>query len=261
MFTDTHCHLAHGRVRQDLPGVLHRAHEAGVTRIVCATGDLHESRAAVAIARDNPGVWCTAGVHPHEAKDVSPGFSGEVQQLAADPLNVAIGEIGLDYHYDFSPRDAQRQVFAEQLALAVRLGKPVVVHTREAFEDTLAILAESRVDRARVVLHCCTEPAGNVRLALDAGMTISFSGIVTFKNSEFLRDSALLVPDDRLLVETDAPFCSPEPVRKMKTNEPSNVVHVAACLAELRGVSTRRLAELTTANAVRFFALPPPTIL
>jgi TatD DNase family protein len=268
-------------LRQDLPGVLLRARQAGVTRIICAAGDLQESRAAAAIAAANDGVWFTAGVHPHGAKDVAGSSAGvaspdadpqaeeragrgpekavrcvaSIAQLAAEPQNVAVGEIGLDYHYDLSPRATQRQVFAEQLALAVRLRKPVVLHTREAFDDTLAILAESRIDGARVLLHCCTEPAPNVRRALDLGTTVSFSGIVTFRNSGHLRQAALIVPDDRLLIETDAPFCSPEPMRKMKTNEPANVLHVAACLAGLRGTTSARLAELTTANAVRFFAL------
>ena len=253
---DAHCHLAHGRLRQLLPGVLARARAAGVTRVICAAGSVHESRAALAVARAEEGVRCLAGVHPHEAKDAAAGYLAAIEALAGEPANVAVGEIGLDYHYDLSPRDVQRRVFAEQLALARKLGKPAVIHTREAFDDTLAVLAESGLDAARAVLHCCTEPPDNLRRALDIGAAISFSGIVTFASAGYLRESAALVPDERLLVETDGPYCSPQPVRRMKTNEPANVVHVAACLAAVRHVSVETIAAVTTANAERFFGLP-----
>jgi TatD DNase family protein len=171
-----------------------------------------------------------------------------------------VGEIGLDYHYDFSPRQAQRRVFTEQLDLARRLGRRVVVHTREALEDTLAILRASGIDARHLVFHSCTEDSAGVRRVLDTGAMVSFSGIVTFAGTDYLRQAARLAPDERLLIETDSPYLSPEPVRKMKTNEPANVAHVCACLASVRGVSPEALAELTTANARRFFALPdhPP---
>ena len=253
---DTHCHLAHGRLRQDVEGVLGRARGAGVARLICATGTVHESKAALSLARKHAGVWCTAGLHPHDAGEAGENYLDAIERLAADARNVAIGEIGLDYHYDFSPRDAQRRVFAEQLDLARRLGKPVVVHTREAFEDTMAVLRGAGIDGTRVVMHCCTEGAANVRVALDLGATVSFSGIVTFKNTAYLREAAAVVPDERLLIETDSPFCSPEPVRRMKTNEPANVAHVAACLASVRGTSPEDIARITAANAVRFFHLP-----
>jgi len=252
---DTHCHLAHGRLRRQVDDVIARAAAAGVTRMICATCDLAEAKAAISIVRGRDNVWCSAGVHPHEARDAPGGYLAALEQLAGEPKNVAIGEIGLDYHYDFSPREDQRRVFAEQLDLARRLGKPVVMHTREAFDDSAGILRESGIDTARVVLHCCTEPPENVRHALEMGMTISFSGIVTFKKTGELRRGAALVPDDRLLIETDSPFCSPEPVRKMRTNEPANVAHVAARLAALRGATPGAIAELTASNAMRFFDL------
>ena len=235
--------------------MLLRARAAGVGAVICAAGDLVESRANLGLAHREKDVFALAGVHPHEAKDAQEGYLSQLEELAADARNVGIGEIGLDYHYDFSPRDAQRRVFGEQLDLARRLGKNVVVHTREAFEDTLALIAANGVEGRRIVFHSFTENVAAARRALDLGATISFSGIVTFARSDELRQAALLVPADRMLVETDAPYLSPEPVRKMKTNEPANVLHVATFLAHLRGVAIDELARQTTENAKRFFDL------
>ncbi len=255
---DTHCHLAHSRLIRQAKDALTRAQEAGVIACICAAGDLDEAEAALALTREHANVFCTAGVHPHDAKDAAEGYLTQIEKLACETKNVAIGEIGLDYHYDFSPRDVQRGVFAEQLELARRVGKPIVVHTREALDDTLAILAESAVDGCRVVFHSFTEGPADARRVLDIGATIGFSGIATFKKCQPLRESASIVPDDRILIETDAPYLSPEPVRKMKTNEPANVAHVAACLAAVRGSTPEAFAELTTENAVRFFGLKLP---
>jgi TatD DNase family protein len=252
---DTHCHLNNGRLRPIASEALQRARQAGVVAVVCASADFPESYASRTLAEANTDVWFTAGVHPHDAAAAPSDLAGRLQALAGHTRCVAIGEIGLDYHYDYSPRDTQRRVFADQLALAARLDMPVVVHTREAFDDTLAILADSPADLSRTVLHSCTEGPENVGRALELGVWVSFSGIVTFKKSDELRQSALLVPRDRLLIETDAPFLSPEPVRKMKVNEPANVAHVAQCLAGVLGVGVEALAELTTANAVRLFGL------
>ncbi len=252
---DTHCHLCHGRLRPQVDDVLNRARAAGVVAMICAAGDLPESAAALGLGRREPDVYSIAGVHPHDAREAPPDYLDRVEQLAADPKNVAIGEIGLDYHHDYSPRDDQRRVFAEQLELGRRIAKTIVVHTRDAFDDTLRILAESGVAGEKVVFHSWTGEEADLRRALDIGATISFSGIVTFKKTAALRESARLVPPDRLLIETDAPFLSPVPVRKMRTNEPANVAHVAACLGELLACGTEQLAERTTANAVRFFGL------
>ena len=252
---DTHCHLAHGRLRQQVPAVLQRARDAGMVAAICAAGNVQESRAALGIAREHEGVRCLAGVHPHAANEVSEDYLQQIEQLAARDENVAVGEIGLDYHYDFSPREDQRRVFAEQLALAVQIGKAVVVHTREAFDDTMEILGEAGVDGSRVVFHSFTGTSDEARRALEIGATISFSGIVTFKRSDDLRTAAAFVPAEKILLETDAPFLSPEPVRKIRTNEPAHVAHVATCLAAVRDTTPDALAELTTANAVRFFGL------
>ena len=252
---DTHCHLCHGRLRSQLDGVLTRAREAGVVAFVCAAGDLKESQAAAAIASQREDVYYMAGVHPHDSKDAPADYLAQIEQTACDPKNVAIGEIGLDYHYEYSPREDQQRVFAEQLGLARRLGKKIVIHTREAFEDTMAMLAEAGAIGPDVVFHSFTGGPEQARLVLDMAATISFSGIVTFPKAEDIRQAAKLVPADRLFIETDAPFLSPEPVRKMKTNEPANVAHVAAFLARLYGVSEEQLSEQTTANAVSFLGL------
>ncbi|MFP4105419.1 MAG: TatD family hydrolase [Phycisphaerae bacterium] len=258
---DSHCHLTHKRIRKDLDAVLQRARQAGLIHIVCAAGNLPESAAACELAQTTDGLTFMSGTHPHDAKDVAADHLQQLRELAANPKHIAIGEIGLDYHYDFSPRDVQQTVFAEQLALAAKLGKPVAIHSREAWEDTARILREANIPGDNLLLHCCTEPAENVREALDMGMSISFSGAVTFKNADPLRLAAKLVPNDRLLIETDAPFMSPEPVRKMRPNEPSNVRHVCTCLADLYGMKPARLAEITSENVRRFFNLPDEQML
>jgi len=252
---DTHCHLADRRLRRNLDDVIEGAAREGVGSVICASASLPDAEVAADIASRYEAVFCTAGVHPHNAAEQDAEYLDQVERLAGCPNNVAVGEIGLDYHYDFSPRPRQQEVFAEQLALAKRLGKVAVVHTREAFDDTMAIVRESGVDPSRLVFHSFTGGPGEVRQVLDIGAVVSFSGIVTFKNADDLRSSALLVPDDRILVETDAPYLSPEPVRRIKVNQPAFVVHVAAFLGALRGVEVEKFAEQTTANAVRTFGL------
>ena len=252
---DTHCHLAGGRLRQQARAVLDRAAAAGVGVVVCASAAVSETEAAADLAQTYPNVFFTAGTQAIKDIDPEGPYVAVLESLARRLRNVAIGECGLDYYHGLCPRDVQQRVFARQLELARRLDKPIVVHTREAFDDTLAVLIASGIEPRRVAIHCCTEGPDNVKRLIDFGATVSFSGIVTFKNTDFLRRAAALVPDDRLLIETDSPYLSPEPVRKMKINEPANVAHVAACLARVRGVSVEALAEQTTANAVRFFAL------
>jgi TatD DNase family protein len=252
---DTHCHLTNPRLKDDVDAVLDRAAGAGVIACICAAANLAESHLSQTLAGRKGNVRFIAGIHPHEAKDAPEDYLRELENLAADANNVAIGEIGLDYHYDFSPRRQQQLVFQQQLDLAKRLGKPVVIHTREAFDDTLAILANSGIETTTVLFHSFTEgPAGGAK-ALDIGAMISFSGISTFANAQEIRRLATLAPESRLMVETDAPFLSPEPVRRMKTNEPANVSHVAACLAAARGMDAEEFAQITTDNAIAFFNL------
>lgn len=252
---DTHCHLTDGRLVGQIEPVLARARSAGVAAVVCAASDVADSVAAAELADRHEMVFATAGVHPHDAKTAGEDYLRQVERLAGRAGNVAVGEVGLDYHYDLSPRQLQRRVLAEQLELAGRLGKPVVLHTREALDETLAILAEAGLPGERIVFHSFTGGPGEVRRVIDLGAFVSFSGIATFKKSADIRAAAALVSDDRILAETDAPYLSPEPVRKMQVNEPANVAHVLRCLAAARKVATEALAEATTANARRFFGL------
>jgi len=259
---DTHCHLAHGRLRQDIPDVLMEAGRAGVGQIVCAAADMDDSRAALDIARKYnlggecmPRVWATAGIHPHDAKDTPTNYIHQLEELLSRDECVALGEIGLDYHYDFSPREDQRRAFGEQLDFARRLDCPVVIHMREAFDETMTILAESGVAGQHVIFHSFTSGPDEARRCLDFGAAISFSGIATFKTAEDIRAAAVLCPEGRILVETDAPYLSPEPVRKVKRNVPAHVVHVAMRLAEERNIAPKDFASQTTANAIRLFRL------
>jgi TatD DNase family protein len=256
---DSHCHLTNGKLANHLAEVLAQSRDVGVVAVLTAGTSVLDSTAALGMARRNEGVVFSVGVHPHEAKDVAADYLQQLKGLAATggALCVAVGEIGLDYHYDFSPREAQRRVFTEQMDLAVELGKPVIVHTREAAADTLATLAPY-AGRLRGVLHSFTGDATEVRAFLDQGWHIGFAGIVTFKNADANRDAAKLVPLDRLLVETDAPYLSPVPVRKVFPNTPAHVVHTARFLADLRGEPFEAFAGETTANAVDLFGLDIP---
>ncbi len=252
---DSHCHLADEAFVSDLDGAIHRAREAGLSSALCilAAGDEPEA-ARARIVRDKwSAVRFATGVHPHSAGD----FAGRVDASVATTRAHAdafaacgIGEIGLDYHYDFAPRDLQRQVFAAQLALARDLNRAVIIHTREASDDTFALLRES--GGVRGVFHCFTGDVAMARRALDIGFYLSFAGIVTFPKAEALREAARIVPADRLLVETDSPYLAPVPYRG-KRNEPAYVARVVESLAQTRGVAPEALAEQTSSNFVALF--------
>lgn len=251
---DTHCHLDPAYF-PDGPGPpMARARAAGVVGfVVIGVGDtLAPARAAVALAEELPSeVAATVGVHPHDAR-LFGEMAEELADLARRPAVVAIGECGLDYHYDHSPRDTQRDAFARQIALARAVGKPIVVHTRSAPGHTLDVLrAECRGD-VRGVIHCFSEDRAFAQVALDLGFYVSFSGIVTFKNAKAIADVAGWAPADRVLVETDSPYLAPVPFRG-KPCEPAYVTHTAARVAELRGVSLEVLAQTSTHNAVTLF--------
>jgi TatD DNase family protein len=239
---DTHAHLD---ALDDLSGALARARAAGVARIVAIASGLASARATRAIAAGAEGVYVAAGIHPHQAAD------DEDARALVDGETVAVGEIGLDFYRDYAPRDRQRQVFVEQLELAAELGKPVVVHSRAADEETAELLAAFG---GSVVLHCFSSP-GLLPVALERGYYVSFAGNVTYPNAEELRAAAAEVPADRLLAETDAPYLAPQPVRG-KRNEPAYVVHTVAALAAVRGQDPRVLAAQLDANASDVFSLP-----
>ena len=251
MWTDSHCHLPYEGL-DDPAAAVAEAAAAGVGRLVTVGTDVAQSRAAIAVARAHPGVWATAGVHPHDAKD---GIGG-LEALLAEPEVVAVGECGLDHHYDHSPRDVQREMFLAQVELAHRHDLALVIHTREAWDETFAVLAEAGVPD-RTVFHCFTGGAPEARRALDVGGHLSFSGIVTFKSAGDVRDAVALCPLDRLLVETDSPYLAPVPHRG-RVNRPALVPVVGAAVAAVRGVDVAGVEAATTANAERLFRLPPP---
>lgn len=254
MLIDSHCHLDEEHVPGGHVDVLTRARAAGVRGFVTigVGRDLGPARAAVAIAEHEPDVVATVGVHPHDAEGLDDAIEAEMRALARRRRVVAVGEIGLDYHYDHSPRDTQKVVFRKFIALARELRKPIVVHTRSAADDTLAILREENARDCGGVIHCFSEDLAFARQALDLGFYLSFSGIVTFKTAAAIQEVAREAPADRILVETDAPYLAPVPLRG-KRCEPAFVVHTANKVAELRGVGADELARLTTENARRFF--------
>jgi TatD DNase family protein len=252
MWTDDHCHLP-GDVGE-AAGVVEDAKAAGVTRMITIGTTLDDSLAAIAVAGAIDGVWATVGLHPHEAKD---GLDG-LEALLSAPNVVAVGECGLDYHYDHSPRDVQRDVFAQQIGLAHRHDLALVIHTRNAWDDTFALLDENGVP-SRTVFHCFSGGEPEARRALDIGAYLSFSGIVTFPKADDVRRAAEVCPPDRLLVETDSPYLTPVPHRGT-ANRPAFVTLVGAAIANLKGASADEMAALTWANADRIYGLgdPPP---
>ncbi len=254
MLIDTHCHLQDPDLLPDIEGVLRRAQEAGVEKMVCVGYDLPSSRAAVQLAQRYKPVYAAIGIHPHDAKTYSPAVEKELRQLAANPKVVAIGEIGLDYYRDLSPRDLQKDVFIQQIHLAQSLKKPIVIHDRDAHEDTLKILREEKGGQYGGVMHCFS---GHLPMALELvkmNFYISFAGPLTFKNNKKGQEAAANIPMDRLLVETDSPYLSPEPKRG-KTNEPAFVRYTAQKLADLRGKTLEEVAYLTNLNAHKIFRL------
>jgi TatD DNase family protein len=253
-FIDSHAHLADPAFDADRESVIQRARAAGAVAVVCIGESIAAGERAAAIASAHADfVFSTAGVHPHDAASFDPRTDPDSIRAIIARGAVAIGECGLDYHYDHSPRDLQRRAFASQLALASELARPVVVHTRDAEEDTEAMVAEAGAAGVRGVLHCYTGSHRLAEAAISAGWHVSFSGIVTFKKWD---DDALirLVPDDRLLVESDSPFLAPVPNRG-KRNEPAWVSFTVARVAAARGVDAAALGALTAENAVRFFDL------
>ncbi len=260
---DAHCHLDPGYFPEGPDAVLKRAADAGVVGfVVVGVGEtLEQARHAVALARRLPERVCACvGLHPHDAARWTESTHDELRDLARSPEVVAVGEIGLDYHYDHSPRDVQRAVFARLIALARDVKKPIVVHTREAADDTLAILEREGARDVGGIIHCFSEDRPFAARALDLGFDVSLSGIVTFKNARAVQEVAAWAPLDRILVETDSPYLAPVPLRGKKC-EPAHVVHTARRVAELRGIGLEELAAATLANTERRFskAFPRPS--
>ncbi len=247
MLIDTHCHLGDSKFDHDRIAVVERAREAGVSHVVIVADSKPSTYQAIEVAR-SLGLSATAGVHPHEAFSWSPDVAAQIEAALDDPAVVAVGETGLDYHYNHSSREDQRRAFSAQLELGVRSGFPVVVHSRSADDDMAAMLRDTN---ATYILHSFSAGPTVLQVALDAGAYLSFSGMVTFR-SWTDTDAVKAVPDARLLIETDAPYLAPTPHRG-KRNEPAFVRHVAERVAEIRSQSTEEITQHTTANAVRCF--------
>lgn len=253
MLIDTHCHLDFPDFAEDLAGYVARAESAGVTRMVTISTRVARFEAYRAIAERFPSVWCSVGTHPHNAHEELDVTAGQLARLSEHPRCVAIGEAGLDYHYDKSPREAQAQGFRTHIAAARMTQLPLVIHARQADDDMIAILREETEKGAfPAILHCFTAGPELARIGVELGLYVSFSGILTFKTSEDLRRIAADVPLDRLLVETDAPYLAPVPFRG-KQNQPAYVVETAKVLAEVRGMGLDEMARITTANAQRCY--------
>jgi len=256
---DSHCHLDEARFQPDRDSVIGRAVAAGVTRMITigASGGMQANYDALASAAAHHGVYASVGIHPHEAGAASAEVLDEIARLARLPKVVAVGETGLDYYYDNSPRPVQQAVFRQFIHLARTMALPLVVHLRDAYDDALSILREEHAAEVGGVIHCFSGDRGSARRFLDLGFDLSFSGIITFKNADELRAVARTVPLDRFLIETDAPFLAPVPYRG-KRNEPAYVVHTAAAIAAARDQPMEEVAAATCANAERRFRLADP---
>ena len=254
MLIDSHCHLDFETFAPELDAVVDRARKAGVGGLLTICTKLSEFERVRGIAERFPDVWCSVGVHPHEAASEPHTDAKRLVALTHHPKVVGIGEAGLDYYYEHSPREAQRAIFREHIAAARESGLPLIVHSRDADEETIELLDEgARAGNLTGVIHCFSSTAFLAERSLALGFYISFSGIVTFKKADELRAVAKSIPEDRLLVETDSPYLAPVPFRG-KRNEPAYVAHTAAFVAELRGVSREQLAGASTANFHRLFA-------
>ena len=253
---DSHCHLEDKRFEGDVEGALARMRAAGVSRCILAGSDLATSEKITALAEAHPQVYGVVGVHPHEASTFALSQLPVFTEMLHKPRIVGVGEIGLDYHYDFSPRETQREAFAAQLDFAFEQGVPAVFHVRDAHGDTLDLFRAHRGRLPAGVLHCYTGSAESAREYLDLGFYISFSGSVTFQNARNLQEAARYVPLSRLLVETDSPYLAPVPMRG-KRNEPAYVGYVAQKVAELKGVPLEELIARTTENVERLYGISP----
>jgi TatD DNase family protein len=258
---DTHAHLDFAQFGDDLEAVLARASDEGVSCVVTVGFDLESSRQAVSLAREHANLRACVGVHPHEAGKVAASYLADMEELGADAQVVAVGEIGLDYYRDRAPRPVQRRVFEEQLDLAAELGKPVVVHDRDAHGDVIEMLRQwseklarsnGKLSRPLGVVHCYSGDQAMAEELFELGFLVSVAGTVTFENARRLQELVDHLPMDKLLVETDSPFLSPHPYRGQR-NEPARVRLVASKIAEIRGVPLREVARATTDNAARMF--------
>jgi TatD DNase family protein len=255
-FADSHCHLTDPQFDDDREAVIERARAAGVSRflVIGATGDFSHNEKAVELAQQHADVFAVIGIHPHDAKTITTDTYVRLRELTRAPKVVGLGETGLDFYYDNSPREDQRTHFRAFIRLARELGLPLSMHVRDAYEEAAHTLRAEGEGQVRGVMHCFTGSIEEAKVLLDLGLFISFSGIITFKSAQALRAAARIVPLDRLLIETDCPLLAPVPYRG-KRNEPAYVVQVAKTLAEVKGCTLAEIAEATKQNAETLFRL------
>jgi len=253
---DTHCHLTFNELAGDVDAVIARSREAGVTGWITVGTDPQDNRKAVELAERFKNVYAAVAIHPHDARTVTGATIAELKRLVQHEDVVAVGETGLDYHYNLSRHEDQIRVFVEHLKIAAEFNLPVIIHCREAFDETMSILEQHGGGVKKVVFHCFSGSAEQAKIVLDTGYYISITGVVTFKKAEEIRRAAAVVPVERLMVETDCPYMSPEPMRKQKVNEPALMIHTAAFLAKLKGMDLDSFAEAVTATSRSFFGLP-----
>jgi TatD DNase family protein len=254
---DTHCHLTFAQLEPHIEAVLDRSREAGVTGWITVGTDRRQIKKVIALIPGYDNMYAALGIHPHHAKDVSAEDISFLKSVAGGEKIVAIGETGLDFHYTFSEAEIQKEVFKAQLAIAAELALPVVIHSRNAFDDTMQILDDFEGKLKGVVIHCYSGTADQAKLILQRGFYISFTGIITFtKKVNETIDAAKLVPLDKMMVETDCPYISPEPVRNKRPCEPAFMAHTVRKLAELKGMDLADFAREVTATSKYFFNLP-----
>lgn len=254
MLIDTHCHLDFPDFDADRPAVMERATLAGVGLIINVASSLHASRQAVSLAKENASVYASVGIHPHDAKEFSPEAFLELQSLASSPKVVAIGEVGLDFYRNLSPADQQIDAFGRLIALALKKDLPLIVHSRLAQEETLRVLGEAPARLKGVVIHCFSGDVAYLKKCLDLGFFVSFTANITYKKAHALREVVTYTPLERMFLETDAPFLSPEGKRGER-NEPAHTTLVAQEVARIKGISYEAVCDQTTLNARRFFGL------
>ena len=250
---DTHAHLNDPRFDEDREAVLEKMQALGMLNI-CVGADMESSRTGIELAERTPGLYASVGVHPHDAKDFRKADIPQLREWSRRDKVVAIGEIGLDYYYDLSPREVQREVFVRQLCLAHELDMPVILHIRDAHGEAIDLMRAQKALLPRCVVHCSSASWESTKIYLNMGCMISYCGPVTFKKSVHLQEAARQVPLDRLMIETDSPYLAPEPVRGRR-NDPTNVAHICRFLAQLRGMDAQELCDRTRENGMRFYGI------
>lgn len=254
---DTHCHLTFPDLFADWRRVVDEAHQAGVERMITVACRVEEASRALEMHAQEPSVFVAAGIHPHEAGRIGESEVAALSAIWKQPGIVAAGEMGLDYHYDFSPREVQRRVFEQQLEMAASTNLPLVIHCREAQAELIPLLEKHGYRDRRVVFHCFSGTAAEAAEIRSFGWRTSFTGLITFKNTAGPQQACADTPLDQLMFETDAPYLAPEPVRKMRPNAPRNLPHTIAFAAMLRGTTVDEIARISTQNALQFYGLAP----